>query len=187
MIPQTIDYVEPEIDHKLRHYKMLREQVHDLDVTQSQMKIKIEELQNHRLNERLQSIETEQQRLANTNLNLSRQFKSLEKIHFSMLELFEDVADLQSKVDTLVPDLKHEISKLEFNAAQHESELNLIREENRNNIKSIQAAFLRLSNSQDNKERLEHEVDKLHQEIDKIKKASLLHRDIIHGRISKVS
>lgn len=169
---------------------MLREQVHDLDVTQSQMKLRIEDLQKHHLNERLHSVENEQLRLINANLNISRQVKSLEKLHISVLELLEDVADLQSKVDKSVPDLKHEISKLEFNAAQDESELNFIREESRNNVKNIQAVSLHLNEVQDNKDKLavvEIQLDKLQQDIDKIKTASSLHCDVVHGRVNKVS
>lgn len=181
--------MEPEIDHKIRHHRMLRDQIHDIDVAQSQMRRELSELQHHRLNDRFHAIEIEQRRIANVNFNISRQVASLEKLHISMLELLEDVADLQTKVDKLVPDLKHEISKMEFNAAQHASELNLVREEGRNNAKSVQAIAVSLSAFQEDKDRLkvfEQQVDKLQHDMEKIRQASVLHRDIAHSRINKV-
>lgn len=115
-----------------------------------------------------------------------------------MLELLEDVEEIQNKVDTGMPDLKHEISKLEFTTAQQASELNLVREEGRNNAKSLQAIAMSLSTfpmkttanaTDENKNKikvLEKQVDKLQYDVEKIRLASSLHKDIAHSRINKV-
>lgn len=188
-VPNTVDYVEPEADHKLRHQRMLRDQIHEIDVAQSVMRRELDELRHHRLNDRFHAIEIEQHRLASANFNISRQVASLEKLHISMLELFEDVTDLQTKVDKIVPDLKHEISKMEFNAAQHASELNLLREEGLNNAKSIQALAVSMSALQDDMDRAkeyQQKVDKLQHDVEKMRQVSVLHRDMAHNRINKV-
>lgn len=192
--------MEPEADHRLRHHRILREQLHELEVAQSQMRRELSEFQHHKLNDRFRSVEVEQRRLASANFNLSRQVASLEKLHISMLELLEDVEEIQNKVDTGMPDLKHEISKLEFNTAQQTSELNLLREEGRNNAKSVQAIAMSLSTfpngaasgnngTEENKDKikvLEKQVDKLQYDVEKIRLASTLHKDIAHSRINKV-
>ncbi|XP_063698141.1 protein scabrous [Culicoides brevitarsis] len=203
-LPQTIDYVEPESDHRLRHNRILREQLHELEVAQSQMRRELSELQHHKLNDRFHVVEVEQKRLANANFNLSRQVASLEKLHISMLELLEDVEEIQNKVDKGMPDLKHEISKLEFTAAQQTSELNLLREEGRNNAKSVQAIAMSLStfpssaatsgnNNSTTVEKngdkikvLEKQLDKLQYDVEKIRLASSLHKDMAHSRINKI-
>lgn len=200
-LPKTIDFVEPEADHRLRHHRILREQLHELEVAQSQMRRELSEFQHHKLNERFRSVEVEQRRLASANFNLSRQVASLEKLHISMLELLEDVEEIQNKVDTGMPDLKHEISKLEFTTAQQTSELNLLREEGRNNAKSVQAIAMSLSTfptsvaasgnngTEENRHKikvLEKQVDKLQFDVEKIRLASSLHKDIAHSRLNKV-
>uniref|UniRef100_A0A336LYX3 CSON008411 protein n=1 Tax=Culicoides sonorensis TaxID=179676 RepID=A0A336LYX3_CULSO len=196
-VPRTIDFVEPEADHRLRHHRILREQLHELEVTQNQMKRELSELQHHKLNDRFHVIELEQKRLASANFNLSRQVASLEKLHISMMELLEDVEEIQNKMDTSVPDLKHEISKLEFTMAQQASELNLLREEGRNNAKSVQAIAMSLSTfpnggnnniTEESRAKitvLEKQVDKLQYDVEKIRLASTLHKDIAHSRINK--
>lgn len=194
--------MEPEADHRLRHHRILREQLHELEVAQNQMRRELSELQHHKLNDRFRSVEMEQRRLASANFNLSRQVASLEKLHISMLELLEDVEEIQNKVDTGMPDLKHEISKLEFTTAQQASELNLLREEGRNNAKSVQAIAMSLSTfpngaaaasgnigTEENRDKikvLEKQVDKLQYDVKKIRLASSLHKDIAHSRINKV-
>lgn len=171
------------------------------------MRRELTELQHHRLNDRFHAIEVEQRRSGDATFNLSRQVASLEKLHISMLELLEDVADLQTKVDTSIPDLKHEISKMEFSAAQQTSELNLVREEGRNTAKSMQAIAVSMSQLQQKQAAdgsssatttttttttgarvkvLEQQVDKLQHEMEKIRLASALHKDIAHSRINKV-
>lgn len=168
----------------------MREQVHEMDVVQQQMRRELNEMQHHRLNDRFHAIEIEQQRAAAANFNVSRQVASLEKLHISMLELLEDVADIQTKVDKSIPDLKHEISKVEFSAAQQQSELKLVRDESRNSVKSIQAIAVSLSQLQDDSAKLkvfEQQVDKLQHEMEKMRLASAVHRDIAHSRINKVS
>lgn len=189
-MPKTIDFVEPESDHRLRHHRILREQVHDLEIVQNQIKRELSEFKHHKLNDRIHSVEIEQRRLAGVSFNLSRQVASLEKLRISMLELLEDVGEIQNKVDKTVPDLKHEISKLEFSATQHASEFNLLREECNNNGKSVQAIAMSLSTFTEDKDKmkvLEKQVDKLQHDIEKIRLASSLHKDMAHSRISKVS
>jgi chromosome segregation ATPase len=93
----------------------------------------------------VRSLETEQRRLANSNFNLSREVASLDKMHSSVLQLLEDVEGVQAKFDLVLPEVRREISKLEFNWAQLNSQQAEVREEGRNRGKSIQALAVSVS------------------------------------------
>lgn len=188
--PGTIDYVKPEADHRLRHRRFIRQHLHDLDVVQKAMKRQLNELHHHRIGERLHGLETEQKRLANANFNMSRQVASLDRLHGSMLELLEDIEGIQNKFDKTIPDIKREISKVEFNAAQVASEYGLLREENHNAAKSIQALAVSVSALQDDRDvvkRLDQTVNELKHNFTRIRAGANAHRHMFHKRIEKVS
>lgn len=188
--PGTIDYVKPEADHRLRHRRFIRQHLHELDVVQKAMKRQLNELHHHRIGERLHGLETEQKRLANANFNMSRQVASLDRLHGSMLELLEDIEGIQNKFDKTIPDIKREISKVEFNAAQVASEYGLLREENHNAAKSIQALAVSVSTLQDDRDvvkRLDQTVNELKQNFTRIRAGANAHRHMFHKRIEKVS
>ncbi|XP_055620393.1 protein scabrous [Toxorhynchites rutilus septentrionalis] len=189
LLPQTIDFVEPEADHRMRHHRFLRQQLHELEVKQTAMKRQLSEIFNHRMADRLRSLEIEQRRLANANFNISRQVASLDKLHGSMLELLEDVEGIQNKYEKTLPDIKGEISKVEFNAAQISSEQGLLREEGHNIAKSIQAMAVSVSTLQeerDNVRKLEGQIQVMKSDLDKIKSAALLHKERAHNRLEKL-
>lgn len=186
----TIDFVEPEADHRMRHNRFVRQQLHDLEVTQKQIKYQLNDLQHHRVSDRMQTLESEQRRMAAANFNMSRQVASLDRLHGSMLELLEDIESIQNKVDKTIPDIKREISKVEFNAAQIGAEQSLLREEGHNAAKSIQAIAVSVSTLQEERDhikQLQRNVEKLQQDVERITAASTIHKDIVHRRIEKVS
>lgn len=51
-----------------------------------------------------------------------------EKLHASMLELLESVEDIEAKFDSVTPDLRREISKLEFAFSQITSNAPILQE-----------------------------------------------------------
>lgn len=58
-------------DHKRRHCRYQRQQLHELQLSQRQLKRQFNELKYHRIAERVRSIEIEQHRIADANFNLS--------------------------------------------------------------------------------------------------------------------
>ena len=172
-------------DHKRRHCRYQRQQLHELQLSQRQLKRQFNELKYHRIAERVRSIEIEQHRIADANFNLSRQIASLDKLHSSMLELLEDVENVQTKVDKNLPELRHEISKLEFANAQLMSEQNLVREEGKNVARSLQAMAVSVSTLQDERDGIRRmqtgfgemrtKVDRLQTMVDDVQRA-LQHR-----------
>lgn len=185
----TIDFIEPEADHRMRHRRFLRQQLHDIDVTQKQMKRQLNDLQRHRVGDRLHNIEVEQRRLANADFNMSRQVAGLDRLHGSMLELLEDIESLQIKVDKTIPDVKREISKIEFSTAQLVAGQSLLREEGHNAAKSIQAIAVSVSTLQEERDdvkQLQRNVEKLQQDVAKLTTAATVHKDIVHRHIEKV-
>lgn len=171
-----MDYIEPEADHKLRHQRFLRQQLHDIELSQKSMKRQLTEFKHHQFDQRLRNVESEVRRMANVNFNVSRQVANLDRFHGSILELLEDMENLQSKFDKTIPDIKREISKVEFNAAQVGAEQRLLREEGHNAAKSIQALAVSVSTIQ----------DQLKTDIQKMKTATDVHKHIFHKRIEKV-
>ena len=174
----------------MRHHRFMRQQLHDLEAAQKLMRREINEIQHHHVGDRLRSLEVEQRRLANVNFNISRQVASLDRLHGSMLELLEDIESIQNKVDKTLPEIKREISKVEFNAAQLSAEQSLLREEGHNAAKSIQAMSVSVSTLQDdriNVKQLENDMGKLKEDFTKITTASHVHKSMVHRRIEKVS
>lgn len=186
----TIDYIEPEADHKMRHQRFLRQQLHDIEVSQKALKRQMNEIHHHQFDDRLHSVESELRRLANANFNVSRQVANFDRFHGSMLELLEDVESLQTKFDKTIPDIKREISKVEFNAAQVGAEQRLLREEGHNAAKSIQALAVSVSTLQeerDNQRGLKTSVEQLKNDVQKLQSAADMHKRMFHKRIEKVS
>lgn len=174
----------------MRHQRFLRQQLHDLEISQKAMKRQLNEIHHHQFNDRLHSVEVEQRRLANANFNVSRQVANLDRLHGSMLELLEDIEGLQTKFDKTIPDIKREISKVEFNAAQVASEQQLLQEEGHNAAKSIQALAVSVSTLQDERENqrtLKANVDQLRTDVNKLQTAADSHKHLFHKRIEKVS
>uniref|UniRef100_A0A1A9WDX2 Fibrinogen C-terminal domain-containing protein n=1 Tax=Glossina brevipalpis TaxID=37001 RepID=A0A1A9WDX2_9MUSC len=158
-------------DHRRRHCRYQRQQMHELQLAQRQLKRQFNELKYQRLGERVRSIEIEQHRIADANFNLSRQIASLDKLHSSMLELLEDVEDVQNKVDKNIPELRHEISKLEFSNAQLLSEQNIVREEGKNVARSVQALAVSISTLQEERDgvrRMQSSVSELRMKMDRL-------------------
>ncbi|CAD7078078.1 unnamed protein product [Hermetia illucens] len=183
------DYPAPEADHRMRHQRLLRQQVHDIEISQRSIKHQLAEMQYHRIGERIQNLEVEQRRLANANFNLSRQVATLDKLHGSMLELLEDVEGIQAKVDKSIPDMKREFSKLEFTSAQLNSEQSLLREEQHNAAKSLQAMAVSVSMLQDqrvNLKDMQNIIDKLREDVKRLQVATDAHKSMLHGRIEKI-
>lgn len=173
----------------MRHQRFLRQQLHDLELSQKAMKRQLNEIHHHQFNDRLHSVEVEQRRLANANFNVSRQVANLDRLHGSMLELLEDIEGLQTKFDKTIPDIKREISKVEFNAAQVASEQQLLQEEGHNAAKSIQALAVSVSTLQDEREiqrTLKANVDQLKTDVKKLQTVADSHKHLFHRRIEKV-
>ncbi|KFB52855.1 AGAP007031-PA-like protein [Anopheles sinensis] len=189
ILPHTIDFVEPEADHRMRHQRFIREQLHELEVKQSVLKRQLSELHGHRLADRLRAVEIEQRRLAGASFNVSRQIAGLDKLHGSMLELLEDVEAIQGKFEKTVPDMRREIAKVEFGVAQAASEQGLVREEVHNAAKSIQAVAVSVSALQEERDtvkRLQADVHELQGEMSRLRSAALLHRELAHNRLEKL-
>ncbi|XP_017078956.2 protein scabrous [Drosophila eugracilis] len=163
--------LEPSADHKRRHCRFQSEQIHQLQLAHRNLRRQVNGLKFHHIDERVRSIEVEQHRIANANFNLSSQIASLDKLHTSMLELLEDVEGLQTKMDKSIPELRHEISKLEFANAQITSEQSLIREEGTNAARSLQAMAVSVSVLQEEREgmrKLSANVDQLRTNVDRL-------------------
>ncbi|EDW35810.1 GL17015 [Drosophila persimilis] len=158
-------------DHKRRHCRFQSQQIHALQQAHRGLRRQVNELRFHHIDERVRSLEVEQHRIANANFNLSSQIASLDKLHTSMLELLEDVEGLQTKMDKSIPELRHEISKLEFANAQITSEQSLVREEGKNAARSLQAMAVSVSVLQDEREgirKLVSTVESLQTNVDRL-------------------
>lgn len=181
--------VQPEAEHRMRHRRLMRQQLHDIEVAQRQMRHHIGELQRDHLAVRLHSVEQEQRRLADGAFNVSRQVASLDRLHGSMLALLEDIESVQASVDKNVPEIRREIAKVEFSAAQLAAEQNILREEAHNAAKSIQAIAVSVSTLQDERDQtklLKATVDQIKHDVADVKLASTVHKDIAHRRLEKV-
>ncbi|XKL65632.1 hypothetical protein PGB90_009052 [Kerria lacca] len=153
-----------------RHNKALLKQMTEvkedlklIQFSQKRTKHQLLELEKHlssKLNEydkhiqmdfesRLKDLET-----LNENLNISvadviDRMSGQEKLHTSMLELLESVENIEAKVDTTTPDLKREISKLEFSLSQITSTTVLLKEDQDNQRISVKAMGESISNIQE--------------------------------------
>jgi chromosome segregation ATPase len=161
----------------MRHYRLLRQQVHELELDQRTLKRNFNEMQNHKFSDRVRNLEVEQKRLANANFNLSRQVSDFDKLHTSLLELLEDVEDIETKLDKTVPEIRREISKVEIDSAQLSSDQNILKEEDHNMAKTIQALAVSISTLQNERSKtlnLDSEMNNLKMEIEILKAAAAL-------------
>lgn len=180
---------DSEADHKRRHHRIQRQQLHELELAQRDVKRQLNELQYHHIGERVRNLEIEQHRIASANFNLSRQIASLDKLHTSMLELLEDVEGVHNKMDKTIPDVRREISKLEFNTAQLSSEQSLIREEGQNVARSVQAMAVSVSALQEERDSfkdMQMNLDTLRKDVERLKSITEVQKSIAHRRIEKM-
>lgn len=135
-------------------------------------------MQNHKLSDRVRNLEIEGKRMASSNFNLSRQVSDFDKLHTSLLELLEDVEEIETKLDKTVPEIRREISKVEIDSAQLSSDQNILKEEDHNMAKTIQALAVSIStlqNERSSHHNLDREVNNLKMEIEFLKASAALH------------
>lgn len=143
-------------------------------------------MQNHKFSDRVRNLEIEQKRMASSNFNLSRQVSDFDKLHTSLLELLEDVEDIETKLDKTVPEIRREISKVEIDSAQLSSDQNILKEEDHNMAKTIQALAVSIStlqNERSSHRNLDREVNNLKMEIEILKASAALRS---HNTVSEV-
>lgn len=134
-------------------------------------------MQNHKLSDRVRNLEIEGKRMASSNFNLSRQVSDFDKLHTSLLELLEDVEEIETKLDKTVPEIRREISKVEIDSAQLSSDQNILKEEDHNMAKTIQALAVSIStlqNERSSHHNLDREVNNLKMEIEFLKASAAL-------------
>lgn len=134
-------------------------------------------MQNHKFSDRVRNLEIEQKLMASSNFNLSRQVSDFDKLHTSLLELLEDVEDIETKLDKTVPEIRREISKVEIDFAQLSSDQNILKEEDHNMAKTIQALAVSISTLQDERSshrNLDREVNTLKMEVEFLKASAAL-------------
>lgn len=134
-------------------------------------------MQNHKLSDRVRNLEIEGKRMASSNFNLSRQVSDFDKLHTSLLELLEDVEEIETKLDKTVPEIRREISKVEIDSAQLSSDQNILKEEDHNMAKTIQALAVSIStlqNERSSHRNLDREVNNLKMEIEFLKASAAL-------------
>ncbi|GFG38047.1 hypothetical protein Cfor_02330 [Coptotermes formosanus] len=104
------------------------------------------------LQTRVSALEQASRTAAKTVFNMTRQLVGMDKLHQSMLQLLESVETLENKVDSTVPDLQREISKMEFNMAQLTSSIALTKEDQDNQRSSLKALSTSVSAIQEQEE-----------------------------------
>lgn len=162
-----------EAEHKLRHYRLLRAQVQELESAQRLLQRRVSELENEKITQRLQNIEQRQKSIENSNYNLSHEITSFESSNKkSTLELLEDIAEIETKIDRNIPEIRREITKMEIESAQMSSNQNILKEEDHNMARTIQALAVSISTLQNERSRrqsLDSEINNLKMEVEKIK------------------
>lgn len=159
-------------DQKKRHYRLLRDMVHEVELKQRSIGKRLSDFEGQKLFDRVHNLEMSQQRLASSNFNLSRQVSEVDKLRASLLELLEDIEDVESKLDKTVPEIRREISKVEIDSAQLSSDQNILKEEGHNMAKTIQALAVSVStlqNEQSSNRNLESEINMLQMEVEMLK------------------
>lgn len=168
-----MDYIRSEAEHKLRHYRLLRAQVQELESAQRLLQRRVLELENEKITERLEKIEQLQNTFESSNYNLSHEITSFESSNKkSTLELLEDIAEIETKIDRNIPEIRREITKMEIDSAQMSSNQNILKEEDHNMARTIQALAVSISTLQNERTRrqsLDSEINNLKMEVEKIK------------------
>lgn len=167
------EYLHSEAEHKLRHYRLLRAQVQELESTQRLLQRRVNELENERNTERLRNLEHRQKSLESSNFNLSHEISSFESSNKkSTLELLEDIADIETKIDRTIPEIRREITKVEIESAQMSSNQNILKEEDHNMARTIQALAVSIStlqNERSHRQNIDSEINNLKMEVEKLK------------------
>lgn len=131
------------------------------------------ELENQKIIERLQSVEERQRDFESTSFNLSREISNFESSNKkSTLELLEDIAEIETKIDKTIPEIRREITKAEIDSAQLSSNQNILKEEDHNMARTIQALAVSISTLQNERSyqhNLDSEINKLKMEFEKLK------------------
>lgn len=173
--PSSLDYIRSEAEHKLRHYRLLRAQVQELESAQRLIQRRMTELENEKFIERFQNIERKQKELENSNFNLTREIRNFESSSKkSILELLEDIAEIETKIDHTIPEIRREITKVEIDSSQLTSNQNILKEEDHNMARTIQALAVSIStlqNEHTHQHTLDKELSRIELDIEKLKSA----------------
>lgn len=151
----------------------MRAQVQELESTQRLLQRRVNELENERNTERLRNLEHRQKSLESSNFNLSHEISSFESSNKkSTLELLEDIADIETKIDRTIPEIRREITKVEIESAQMSSNQNILKEEDHNMARTIQALAVSIStlqNERSHRQNIDSEINNLKMEVEKLK------------------
>jgi chromosome segregation ATPase len=162
-----------DVEHKLRHYRLLRAQVQELESAQRLLQRRVAEIENESVTMRLENLEQQQKSLENSNFNLSREVNSFESSNKkSTLELLEDISDIETKIDRTIPEIRREITKVEIESAQMSSNQNILKEEDHNMARTIQALAVSIStlqNERSHRQSVDSEINNLKMEVEKLK------------------
>lgn len=150
----------------------------ELESAQRLIQNRISEIENEKIFERLQNLEKKQNELESSNFNLSREVKSLEtSSKKSTLELLEDIAEIETKIDHTIPEIRREITKVEIDSAQLSSNQNILKEEDHNMARTIQALAVSIStlqNENSHQQSFDVELNRIKLEIEKLKSSARL-------------
>lgn len=154
---------------------MLRAQVQEIESAQRLLQHRVTELENEKNTARLRDLEERQKSLENSNSNLTHEISSFESSNKkSTLELLEDIADIETKIDRTIPEIRREITKVEIESAQMSSNQNILKEEDHNMARTIQALAVSIStlqNERSHRQTLDSEINNLRMEVEKLKSA----------------
>lgn len=78
---------------------------------------------------RVQKLEAAEKSTDKKMFNVSKHVAELDRLRLSLLQLLESVETMETKVDTSLPSLQREISKMEFTLAQTTSTVALLKED----------------------------------------------------------
>lgn len=119
--------------------------------------------------------------------NITKQLANFDKLHMSVLELLENVESIENKVDTSLPEFRKEISKLEVQLAESNSEISILKEDQTNTRNSLKAIGVSVSNMQDKTDSDRVQLRQIDGTVKNLVKASTLQHSKLHDHILKVS
>jgi uncharacterized protein YwqG len=184
-----VEYVKSDAEHKLRHYRLLRAQVHEVESAQKLLQRRLTVIESENIIDRLEKVEERQKVLENSNSNLTHEINNFESANKkSTLELLEDIADIESKIDRTIPEIRREITKVEIDSAQISSNQNILKEEDHNMARTIQALAVSIStlqNERSHQHNLDSEISKLKIDFEKLQASARQHSDNAHKEVSE--
>lgn len=129
------------------------------------------------------------QQLTNNNVivNLTSRVADLDKLHMSFLELLENVETIESKIDKSFPEYRKEISKLEVQSAESAAGVSLLKEDQKNIIKSMKAISFSVSNIQDKTAEERQKLEKIDATVKNLVKSNGVQTSKLHDHILKVT